>query len=308
MILAAALTLSLAACGEPAPTEPSEAPTSAVTEAPAGTVDEAPAEDDDQLDMSAFISSFDSEAALDAQTVYDGEGVKVEAAGIEYDPISGPALLLSAENTTDKNLELQADSVIINGFMINVGFSLGVAPASSSSGSISVPYTALALAGIRRVASIELSLRIVDEDSFEIIAESESVELLTTAAEDYEPEYDESGQTVYDKDGVRIILKGVDESRLFSEGAALIVYMINDSDNAVRIQAKDVAVNGYEFASAMSATVLPSKRAVDVLTIFDMDMDEYGIESIDSVELSFKLVSEKDRKVIGNTGVISVEI
>ena len=304
VLLAAVMMLTLSACGGDTgdPTAP------ALTEGSAPAQTEQSDDDEDELDLSAFIASFDKTAELEGQVVWDADGVKVEATGIAYDPISGPTILLSAENTTDRDLTIQADSVAVNGFMVNVGFSLNLPAQGKAQGSVVMPYASLALADIDRVATVELALRILDRVSYEVVAVSDTAVLVTTAAEGYEHEYDESGQTAYDANGVRLILKGIDESRLFSEGAALIVYMVNDTDKTVCVQAQNITVNGYEFTSAMSTTVLPSKRAVDILTFFDMDMEEYGIENIDSVELSFKIVEEDDWRVIDETDMITVEI
>ena len=304
MVLAAALLLTLSACGTDsgAPTAP------ALTEGSAPVQTELSTGDGDELDLSSFIASFDKTAELEGQDIWNADGVRVETTGIEYDPISGPTLLISAENTTDRDLTIQADSAAVNGFMVNVGFSLNLPASGKTQGSVVLPYALLALADIDCVATVELALRILDGVSFEAVAVTDPVELVTTAAEDYEHEYDESGQTVYDKNGIRLILKGIDESRLFAEDASLIVYMVNSTDKTVCVQAQNITVNGYEITSAMSTTVHPSKRAVDILTFFDMDMEEYGIESIDSVELSFKIVEEDDWRVIDETDMITVEI
>ena len=294
-----------AACADPEPTEPSVAATQAATAEP--TLPATPDEDDDSADLVDFIKSFDKEAQLADQWTHDEKGVKLSVDGIEYDPINGPAILFSAENTKEKEITIQTDFAAVNGFMMTSALVMSVPASGKEKAKMFIPYTALAPAGIDRIAELELSFRITEADDYDKYDTIAPIVLRTTAAEGYEQEYDESGQKVYDKDGVRIILKGLDDSRTYSEGEALIVYMVNDTDTAVTVQAEELTVNGYEFTSVMNADILPGKRAVDILTIFDMDMEEYGIEKIDSVELSFKLLDESTWEVIGETEMISVE-
>ena len=302
LILSAAFTF--ASCGEPAATEPdTQAPTVPVTEEPATEPD-----DDGYFDLTAFISEFNKDGELSEQVIHDADGIKLTATGIEYDPITGPGVIINAENSTDKAVLIQADKASVNGYMTSVLLDIEVAAEKSAAGELTVPYTSLAVAGIDRVADLEFSLRIMDRESYEVITTCDDITLTTTAAEEYEPEYDDSGRTVYDSDGFKIVLKQLDDSRTFTDGAALIVYMYNATDKAVSFQADDIKVNGYEFTSAMNTIVMPGKRAVDIVPFFEMDMEEYGIEEIDSVELSFKILDESNWKTLVSTDPISVEL
>lgn len=303
LLLAVSAAILFVSCGEPEPTEPA---THAATAAP--TEAATPDEDDDRTALTNFVKSFNTDAQLDEQVIHDEEGVSLTLTGIEYDPINGPTVVFEVGNTGDKEITVQTDSVAVNGYMMTTSMIVTVPPAGGERAMLCIPYTALALAGVDRIAELELSFRITRGDVYDKYDTIAPLVFRTTAADGYTQEYDESGQQVYDKDGVRIILKGLDDSRVFADGEALKVYMVNDTDKAVAVQAERLTVNGYEFTSVMNSDILPGKRAVDILTIFDMDMEEYGIEKIDSVELSFKLLDESSWQVIGETKLISAEL
>lgn len=305
-MLSIILPVSLAACGGSDPTEPTPAPTQAVTAAP--TEESTGNSDDGSIDLTAFIREFRRDAAIEEQVVYDAEGVTVTATGIRYDSITGAAILLSVQNTTGEDLLVQMAAAAVNGYMMEVDFSLAVDAEKSAEGEMVVPYTALALANLDVIATVELSVQLVDRSNYEVLTDCEPVVILTTAAADHEQTYDESGQIAWDANGVKIVIKGVDTGRRIADESVLIVYLYNGSENAVSIQSANVTVNGYEMTSAMTATVLPGKHAMDVVTFFDPDLEEHDIQQIDTVDIRFRIFDAETWTVIAETPLISVEL
>ena len=307
LITAAIMLLALAACGSEEPTQPA---TAAPTAAPTQPTTEAPTEapDDGAIDLAAFIRDFQRGGTITEQVVYDAEGVTVTASSIRYDSITGAAILFKARNTTQEDILIQMDAAAVNGYMIRVDFSLAVAAGKSAEGEMTVPYTALALAGIDVIATVEFTMQLVDRDSFEVLADCAPAVIHTTAADGYEPVFDDAGQTVWDEDGVKIVLKGLDTGRQVSDSIVLIVYLYNGSDRAVSVQSSSVTVNGYEMTPTMTSTVMPGRHAVDVVTFYDPDLDEHDIKKIDDVEISFKIVEEETWTVIAFTDKIRAEL
>ena len=301
--LIAAALMALTACGDgtTAPTDGTAAETSAATDAYTTTPDEG-------FDLSDFIEGFDREPTMEAQPVCELGGVSVTAEGVTYDPITGPIIMLAVDNTTERDVLIQTDLAVVNGYMTEVECDFEVEAEKSLTGELAIPYTSLALAGVDELAEIGFTLRILDAESFEVIAESEAVELTTSAKASYEPSFDESGQLAYEGGDVKIILRGIDESGMLTDADALIVYMYNGSDKAVTVQAHNVTVNGFELTGAMNTVILPGKRAVDTVDFFRLELDEYGIASIDTVELSFRILDNSTWETIAESGVISVDI
>lgn len=301
LLLAAAMTFALAACGENAATEPSAEPqTELHTEA-------AQTEHAADTGIMEFIEAFDKEPVIDEQVVLDAADVKVIAKSLTYDPINGPSIDLAVENSSAKDILIQCDSVAVNGYMVAVGFSLELAAGKNAEAAMALPYPSLAMAGISAVAQVEFSLRVIEQTSFDKVADSGAVTIITTCA-GVQPTEDIGGQIAYNAKGIRIVLLGIDESRRFSDSTALTVYMENNTEKPISVQTVDVKVNGYDFTSAMTTAVLPGKRAVDIVPFFDMDMQEYDIGEIDAAEVSFKILDATVWKPVAETGLIVVEL
>ena len=300
LLIAALAALSLAACGEQSATEPA-APQTEATD-PASSAQSA-----GELDLKAFIKAFDTAPSLQETVLFADAGVTVVAKGIEYDPINGPIVLIGVTNDSDRDMTVTGDTVVVNGFMMNASFTVECSASKSAEGQLVLPYGKLAMSGISSIAKVELALLAAQADDAADPANAVTA-ALTTSSENSGSTVNDSGQTAYDGNNVRIVLKGVDERRMYSDGPALIVYMENAADKTVSIQTGDIKVNGYDFTSAMSTDILPGKKAVDIVTFFDMDMQEYGISEIDSVELSFKIIDEAAWDTIAETGMITVDL
>ena len=303
LLLAVIMMTALAACGENTATEPpTDVPTDAPTELP--TEEETAADEPGMMD---FIENFDTEPAIDEQVILDAADVKVTAQSLAYDPINGPSINLAVKNGSEKDILIQCDSAAVNGYMVAVGFSLEINAGKKAESAISLPYPALALANVGSVAQAEFSLRVLEQKSFEKIADSGAIVLNTTAGSVPATE-SLSGQIAYNAKGIKIVLCGIDDSRRYVDGSAMTVYMENNTEKPISVQTVDIKVNGYDFTSAMTTAVMPSKRAVDIVTFFDMDMQEYGIEEIDAVELSFKILDATEWKPIAETGLIVADL
>ena len=87
-----------------------------------------------------------------------------------------------------------------------------------------------------------------------------------------------------------------------------MVYMYNGTEQNIAVRTDDVIVNGYDMTSAMNCTILPDKRAVDVVTFYKLDMEEFGIDEIDSVKVSFEIKNADNWETLDATDMISVEL
>jgi len=306
-ILLAVLVCSLAACGEPV-VEPTETIAPNETLPPTEATENAPTESEGALDLKAFIETFDTAPAIGESVVYIDQGVTVTAKSLAYDPINGPVLTFTVQNSGENAVTVQSDLGSVNGYMLDAPFTAECPAGKSVEGRMELSYRSLALAEISVIGRVEFILRVMDSKSFDQLAESDPITLTTSADQSDVTAADDSGQTAYDSGGVKIVLKGIDERRMYADGAALIVYTENGTDRNISVQTGEIKVNGYDFTSAMTAVILPGKKAVDIVTFFDMDMQEYGVSEIDSVELSFKIIDEETWKPVAETKMIEVKI
>lgn len=302
LLLAALLAFCLAACGDDKTDDTQASETAMQTEEPTDATENG-------LDLSALRDAIDRDAEIEEQLIYDEDDISITATGISYEELTGPEVLFSVTNHSEKDVVIQGEYAAVNGYMVDPELNIEVkAGAEAAEGNMTISYISLAMADITRLAEIRFSVRIADSELYQEIATSDIISLKTSAYADYEPSFDEEGQVAYDKKDIKLVLRGINNDRVFSEGAALTVYMYNGTDRAITVQTADINVNGYEFTSAMTTAILPGMHAVDIVTFFDYDMQEYGIEEIETVEISFEMKDTATWKNIGKTDIISVEI
>lgn len=296
------------ACGNTKDSTPTQAPQEE-TQAQQTPDSVPPTEDGNSLSLKKFINSFDKKPTVAEQKkLYDDENLTVSVKGIDYAAVSGPQLQLNIENKSNKEIVAQSPYSIVNGYMITPELNGKVAAAKSADCSLTLPYFKLAISSINSVKKVEFAIRLVDAKSYNPIATTDLITVETSAKQDEEVECDESGQVAYDKDDIKIIFKGVNTDRAYSDGAELMVYMYNGTDQKIAVRAKDVVVNGYTMTSAMNSTILPDKRAVDVVTFYKLDMEEHDIEDIDSIKVSFTIKDADNWETIDSTDMISVTL
>lgn len=268
----------------------------------------APTEESDTLSLKTFINSFDTTPTVEEEKkLYEDNNVSVTLKGIDYTAVSGPELQLFIENKINKEIVVQAPYSIVNGFMITPDMNTKIGALKSADCTLTLKYFNLAISNITSLKKVEFALRLVESNTYNPIATTDLITVETSSQQE-ETEYDESGQVAYDKDDIKIILKGVNTERAYSDGAELMVYMYNGTNKSIAVRAEDVIVNGCDMTSAMNSTILPDKRAVDVVTFYKLDMDEYGIEEIDSVKVSFTIKDADTWDTIDTTELISVTL
>lgn len=116
----------------------------------------------------------------------------------------------------------------------------------------------------------------------------------------------DSGDMVYEGDGIQIIVKGLDEDSSWI-GPGVVVEIINNSDQDYTVQARDASVNGFMVEPWFSCDVCAGKRAVDAITFSSSDLEENGIEAIENVELYFTYFNMETWADNIDTDVITME-
>ena len=305
MLCALSMTL-MCACdkgGDAAPTEAEIETAVQQTDAPA-----TPDQSSDTLGLKSFIAGFDTTPTVEEKVLYEENDLTVKVIGLDYTAISGPGVKLEIENGSNKDIIIQSPYAVVNDFMISPEMNLSAVAGKSAVGTLTLPYFSLAISEITSLKHIEFALRIVEAKSYEPIFKTELLSVTTSSEQDTESAYDDSGQIAYDDNDIKIVLKGVNTDRAYSDGAELMVYLYNGTDRNIAVRTGDVIVNGCDMTSAMNCTVLPDKRAVDVVVFYTLDMEEFGIDEIDSVKVSFEIKDAENWETIDSTGLISVDL
>ena len=233
--------------------------------------------------------SAESPATSDTITetvLVDEAGIKITAKSLDKSGWMGPELKLLIENNTDKNLTVQVRNASVNGYMVSTSISEDVAAGKKANGEITFSNTSLKGAGISTFADMEFSFHIVD-DEWDTYLDTDMITVRTAAAETYTYSYDNSGDEIYNDNGIIVVAKGLNTGDIFGKGA--VFYFHNGSDQPVTISDRDCSVNGFMLDPNLYVEIMPGKHAVDDMDFWSSELEENGITDIADIEFSLHI-------------------
>ena len=219
--------------------------------------------------------------------LFEQEGVRLTVTGLE-ESWMGTELQVLIENDSDVPVTVQVRNVSVNGFMLNDAvFSPSVTPGNRVNDSITFMSNGLETSGIDTFGVIELSFVVFHSESWDDIFQTEFIGIETSAARHFTQALPNTIETIYDQDGISISYMGLEESFL---GEDVVLFIINDTDRPIIVQARDEAVNGLMVTGVMSATVLPGRMTVTSLGFGSWDLEANNIEVIETVAFRFAIL------------------
>ena len=231
---------------------------------------------------------------VEDQVIIDEQGLKVTTKGIEMDD-PWIELKLLIENNTNKSLTFYTgyDDSYINDYAVNMGLAEEVAAGKKANGSILIDVEDLEMAGITNVETLEFSIHTQEQDtaSYEYDFWSDPIKL-TTDRKANETKFE--GNTLYDKDGIKIIVGDMYSG--WDDSPTVNFYIENNTDETVSLLCEDCSINGFMIDAALGTVVGPYKKAVDNIMFLDDELEEIEVSTVDDVEeLQFTLeVKQED--------------
>lgn len=248
-------------------------------------------EEEKEEDTTAEEAQNDARATVEETVLYDQDGVKVTLNGIDFEgSFFGPELNVLIENNSDKTVTVQtSDGCSINGYMADPMLSCEVTAGKKANDTITLSGSIFENANITDIATIDLKLHVYDSEAWKKIGEGEFVTVNTSIVETYVQEYDDSGEVIFEAEGIKVISKGLrEEESLF--GPEIEFYVENNSDKEIYLQAGESSINGFMVDGMMSCNVRPGKKAITSLSFFSSDLEANGIEAIEEIDLIFKIL------------------
>ncbi|MDI9512533.1 MAG: hypothetical protein WC097_07230 [Eubacteriales bacterium] len=224
------------------------------------------------------------EILVDEELVFDDEDIKIWVKSFDDNGIFGPSLELLIENNREEDIMVQVRGTTVNDVVVNTIFSVNVSAGKEASKDITLMQSSLDKAGIELVKDIELRFVISDGDNWATILATDPIKISTSVDPSFKQEYDDSGQLILDQDGIRIIVRGIDnEDTLW--GASVELFIENNQDQGIRVQAKDVSVNGFAIDSLLSSEIPAGKKAYAEISFAEADLKEHDIKTIEEIEM-----------------------
>lgn len=299
LLLAATLTLSLAACGG---TDASGA--TAETGAASETTQAAPTAEPTPEPVEAFPGK----GTIEETVLVDESGVKVTATSLEYE--EGGALLgLKFENNTDQVLHASVSDCSINGYMYDAYSSIEAEPGQTGEDSIYLSANRLYQVGVTDIAEIMVGIQIYSGVSYDNYLTADPVTIQTSLY----GSLDESGtaiqalqdenvqaiagitsvdylqeEEIYNHNGVRVTGAAV---ATYGDGTTdLLLDVVNDNTISAKFDLLRPAVNNLLTGNSgfANTTILPGKRMLYVQPLLGEDpgIEEiYGLTEVGSVSV-----------------------
>lgn len=240
---------------------------------------------------------------LDETVIYDGNDIKITATGIKEDSFFGPELNLLIENNGTQNIVVQPDYCLVNGYMMYGLMSSDVAAGKKNNDTMVFSGSTLKACGIDQIADIRLRLTVIDGDSWMPLFKTDEITLQTSAAGTYTQTYDDSGEVIYDTNGIKVVAKSADDEFL---GKGVVFYLENNTDRHVVVNGENISVNGYMMTDLFYADLAPQSHAVDILTLLSSDLQNNVIDTIEEVDLTLRITDDDSYENIDTTSPITL--
>ncbi len=133
------------------------------------------------------------------------------------------------------------------------------------------------------IAQIGFVTRISDPDTNQLISSQKAV-VNTSAYGSFDYSYDESGETAYDDNGIKLVYKGLSDDGLHDP----MFYINNQSEKDIVINVKDFKLNGTKAEGVFGAEVFSGCRALNPIGSFE------ETKSGDTVEVTFEICERSE--------------
>ena len=240
---------------------------------------------------------------IDEQVLFDQDGLRITATGMADDSIWGSGISLLLENSSTKNVTVGCNAVIVNDYMISNLFASEIAAGKKSNETLTLMSNELKDAGITEIGKVEIYFNIFDSETFDTVSTPDVVEIHTSAYDGMSVVKADSGTELLNQDGIRIVGKYVDENSIW--GAGVLLYIENTTAENVIVSCDNMSINGFMVDPVFMADVYTQKMSLSNLTIFQSDLDDNGIKSIDDIELTFTVSDASTYSTILTTDPIT---
>ena len=239
-----------------------------------------------------------------ATVLYDADGIKVTATGYE-DGWMGPEIKVLVENDSAKNVLVTVDALSANGYMMpSASLYAEVAAGKKANESISIMSSELDQSGIEVLAELQFYIQISDSETWETLTTSDLL-TLTTSAAPYEQSVDDSGDVLYDSNGIRIICKGLKQDIIWD--GTVVFYLENNSGKEISIYAENVSVNGFMQDVGLWSDLRPNTKLIDGMSMIDLsDLEIESIDQIENIEFNLRVVDANTWDDIVTTDVLTL--
>lgn len=244
------------------------------------------------------------EITIAETVIYDDNGVKITVKGLD-EGWTGPELKVLVENSSDKNIVFSGSEYVVNGVTISGYAYIDVAAGKKTNGAISFSQDDLETAGIHCMATIMgMDFHVTDSDSYTTMFDV-PFSLVTSIAEGYVQEIDDSGDVLFEEAGVTVIAKSLHED-LF--GYTVVLLVKNNTGKDVIINAENISVNGYTISGWLYDNVYADTVRFCEIILSTADLAENEIEKVEKVTFTVNVIDPDTFARIAESDEIGISV
>lgn len=240
---------------------------------------------------------------IDEQVLFSWNDVTITAKEYITDSIWGNGIKVLIENNSEQDLGIGCNAVIVNNYMITDLFSSTIAAGKKANETIYLMSSDLEAAGIENVGQIELYFHVFDSNSYMTLYDAEVVTLKTSAYDSMDITPNDMGMELYNANGIKIVGKYVEEDTFW--GSAVLLYIENTTNQNIVVSCEDMSINGFMVSPMFHSEVFSEKMAMSTITIFQSDLEENDINSVEDIEVKFHIYNSDTYQTIAQTEAIS---
>lgn len=236
--------------------------------------------------------------------LFDDKDVKIIATGLKETWLSHE-IGIHIRNTSDQNVLVTARDISVNGYMMEMALLYAeTAPGENCDTGLFLDPRQLEQSGIETIGQVQFYLELTEAESCETIATSELITLDITEEPVEQPVNDE-GEPLYDEGGIRVVSQGLQQSSLWDDG--LILYIENNTDDAIIIQAESVRINDVPVSATLWSPLRGQTRCVSGMSVLgSQGLALSSPEGIHKIEFNLRILNAETYSEISTGNPITL--
>lgn len=253
-------------------------------------------------------------ASMEEQVLFDQDDIVVTAKDMYMNEDGEGVIDFHVENGYDASVSAGVTVLTVDGCDLSAYDSCGADTGENADGSVTIDADELEWSGIDKLTEVSLRVEVMDMDLFEesmnddsrempeegelpsyIIGTGDTVTIKTKDADDYKPAQPEKKETYYEKNGMSISYLGMKEQEaLFGDeegekDQVILFWLENTSEDVafnVGMFVRDTTINGksIEYINGLSGRCLPGHRGIAAMTLSSSDLEQIGVQSVETME------------------------
>lgn len=237
--------------------------------------------------------------------VYDADGIKITATGMEENALSGINLKFLVENSTDKNIAMSGTNFVVNDITISGYLYIDVAAGKKANGAVEFSKENLTAMNITDIATFfSGDSYIYDSDSYETICYTPFF-VETTASESYTQIIDDSGDVLFDQNGITVITKNIKDDFLGQYACFLVK---NNTGKDIICEGEHISVNGFTINAWMYDVIYADTVRLCEMELLSSTLEENGIVDIEEITFNLRVIEDQSYSPITTSGELKVFI